>query len=254
MNHYFIPVENLDLDQIANSGQCFRWKQLGTKMYEIPVFDEIMQVYQNDDELVVETDAPEAFVKHYFDLNTNYSEIVEAIPNDDSFLQAAAKQFSGIRILRQNLWEVIVSFMISQNNNIPRIKKSIEKMCSYTDGVFPQQFQLSRINLNECGLGYRQKYIENLKEKNYFPAPDASYEEALELYQGFEGIGPKVANCICLFGLHYLEACPIDTWMKRIIGLRYEGKKPDWMHSKYAGVYQQYCFCYERHLQAKNKT
>lgn len=248
MNHYFIPISNLNLTQIANSGQCFRWDKVDDNFYVIPYYNTWMSVYQNDNELVVETDASKAVVEHYFDLNTDYSAIIKEIPEDDIFLKEAAARFSGVRILRQDIWEVIVSFIISQNNNIPRIQKSIEKLCRPTDGVFPQQFQISDINLSECGLGYRQQYIENLVGKNYVPEPGSSYEEALQFYQSFKGIGPKVANCICLFGLHYLEACPIDTWMKRIINNRYNGIKPDWMNSKYAGVYQQYAFCYERFL------
>lgn len=253
MNHYFIPINNLNLDQIANSGQCFRWKQLDKGMYEIPVLDQIMQVYQNDGELVVETNIPETSVKYYFDLSTNYAEIIKAIPENDVYLQTAAEQFSGIRILRQNLWEVVVSFIISQNNNIPKIKKSIEAMCRYTNGIFPQQFEMSSVKLENCGLGYRQKYVENLNGKDYIPSVNSDYRNALEFYQTFLGIGPKVANCICLYGLHYLEACPIDAWMKRIINIRYNGTIPVWMYSKYAGVYQQYCFCYERHLKEANK-
>lgn len=251
MNYYFIPVNNLNLNQIANSGQCFRWNKVDDNFYVIPYYNTWMSVYQNGNELVVETDASKAIVEYYFDLNTDYGKIIKEIPDDDTFLKEAAAKFSGVRILRQSIWEVVVSFIISQNNNIPKIQKSIEKLCRPTDGVFPQQFQISDINLSECGLGYRQQYIENLVGKNYVPEPGSSYEEALQFYQSFKGIGPKVANCICLYGLHYLEACPIDTWMKRII--RYNGTIPVWMYSKYAGVYQQYCFCYERHLKEANK-
>lgn len=250
---YSYPVTNFNLHQIANSGQCFRWKPLDKGMYEIPVFDQILQVYQNDGELVVETSIPETSVKYYFDLSTNYAEIIEAIPENDTYLQAASKEFSGVRILRQNLWEMVVSFIISQNNNIPRIKKSIEAICSYTNGIFPQQFEMPSVKLENCGLGYRQKYVENLNGKDYIPPVSSDYRDALEFYQSFIGIGPKVANCICLYGLHYLEACPIDTWMKRIIDTKYNGTTPVWMYSKYAGVYQQYCFCYERYLSGRDK-
>ena len=253
MNYYFIPISNLNLDQIASSGQCFRWDKVDDNFYVIPYYNTWMSVHQNGNELVVETDASKAVVEHYFDLSTDYGKIIKETPEDDTYLQAASKEFSGVRILRQNLWEVVVSFIISQNNNIPRIKKSVEAICSYTNGIFPQQFEMPSVKLENCGLGYRQKYVENLNGKDYIPPVNSDYRDALEFYQRFIGIGPKVANCICLYGLHYLEACPIDTWMKRIIDERYNGTIPVWMYSKYAGVYQQYCFCYERYLNGRDK-
>lgn len=115
--------------------------------------------------------------------------------------------------------------------------------------IFQVQQICYRVNLSKCGLGYRQKYIEDLIHHHYVISEEGtSYKQAMQFYQNFKGIGPKVANCICLYGLHYLKACPIDVWMKKIIDKRYGGKNPGWMNSKYAGVYQQYCFCYERYL------
>ena len=243
---------NFNLNQIANSGQCFRWKYVDTgtnQYYEVPIYNYPSKVFTENNKVLVDTEAPEYLVHTYFDIDTDYAYIVSEILEDDVFLREAAHKFSGLRILIQPLWETIISFIISQNNNIPRIKKSIEAICNQNGGKFPALHAMYRVNLSKCGLGYRQTYIEDLLYHLYFvPKEDSTYEESMKFYQKFKGVGPKVANCICLYGLHYLEACPIDTWMKKIIDRRYNGQIPDWVHSKYAGVYQQYCFCYERYL------
>lgn len=167
---------------------------------------------------MVDTQAPEYLVRRYFDMDTDYSQIISEIPEDDEFLKEAAQMFSGLRILIQPQFETIISFIISQNNNIPKIKKSIEALCDQIGGSFPGPADMYRVDLSKCGLGYRQKYIEDLIHRHYFvPEEGTSYKRAIQFYQNFKGIGPKVANCVCLYGLHYLEACPIDVWMKKII-------------------------------------
>lgn len=254
---YSYPNNNFDIHQIANSGQCFRWKWIDTgtnQYYEVPIYDFDAKVMNEGDEVLVDTKAPEHLVRRYFDMGTDYVHIISEIPKDDEFLKAASIKFSGLRILVQPIFETIVSFIISQNNNIPKIKKSIEALCGQNDGMFPGPADMWRIHLDKCGLGYRQKYIEELTHRFYFvPDERYSYEQAMRFYQRFDGVGPKVANCICLYGLHYVEACPIDTWMKKIIDNRYGGTNPEWMSSKYAGVYQQYCFCYEHYLDGRDK-
>lgn len=258
---YSYPSTNFNIHQIANSGQCFRWYQepideiLGRWKFYIADRPAVAWHERNDyqDVIIVDTDAQELDVLYYFDIDTDYGDIINQIPEQDTYLQSAAKLFSGVRILRQNIWEVFISFIISQNNNIPRIKKSIDMMRADNDGQFPQPDDLRSMNLDKYGLGYRKAYIEDWLRgnKSYTSNSLIDYRDAFEYYQSFKGIGPKVANCICLFGLHYLEACPIDTWMKKIIDKRYGGKFPDWIDSKYAGVYQQYCFCYERYLEGR---
>lgn len=252
---YSYPNTSFNIHQIANSGQCFRWKWVDNETnqyYEVPIYGFDANVMNEANEVLVSTEAPEYLVRRYFDVDTDYSQIISQIPEYDEFLKKAADTFSGLRILIQPLFETIASFIISQNNNIPKIKKSIEALCEQTGGCFPGSADRYRVDLSKCGLGYRQKYIEDLLHLQYFvPDEGSSYKQAMQFYQNFKGIGPKVANCICLYGLHCLEACPIDVWMKRIIDKRYGGKPPEWMNSKYAGVYQQYCFCYERYLSGR---
>lgn len=251
-----VSTKNFDLEQIANSGQCFRWEELAEGGYHISTIKgSIIAMSNGEDVLISSTSYSDDELREYFDLYTDYQAIIDAIPQDDEYLKKAAEQFSGIRILKQNLWETMVSFMISQNNNISRIKKSIEKLCDVY-GTFPSLLDIASFpsRLETCGLGYREKYLYQMADyidiETTINRRDVIKEieitKSLDLLKDFNGIGDKVANCILLFGCHDLSCCPIDTWMKKIIKERYNGIKPDWMNGKYAGVYQQYVFCYER--------
>ena len=168
---------------------------------------------------------------------------------NDNFLKAAYEFGSGIRILRQDLWEVIISFIISQNNNIPRIKKSIKLICDDTNGKFPDWCDLSNMNLSDKGLGYRDEYIRNAcyARATTFTDDDleSGYANAKAQLMKIKGIGEKVANCILLFSLHYLDSFPVDTHIRKIIDREYGGELPDWAFGKYAGLFQQYLFYYE---------
>ena len=169
--------------------------------------------------------------------------------SNDDFLKAAYEFGSGIRILRQDLWEVIISFIISQNNNIPRIKKSIEKLCNEVGGRFPSCYEILDMNLSDKGLGYRDKYLEDaaswwMWEGEYAESRLRQTKEPKRHLLEVKGIGNKVADCICLFGLHHLDAFPVDTHIKKIIDREYDGELPDWAKSKYAGLFQQYMFYY----------
>lgn len=256
---YVARSDYLNLAQIADSGQCFRWRRIGDT-WSIPIFDEYIHIREIDKSLFqIATALPKWYVYNYFDFRTDYSYIISNIPEEDVYLRAAADKFSGVRILHQDLWEVIVSFIISQNNNIQRIKSTIERMCQLNFGKLPNADQFCGLDLTKCGLGYRYDYLHQFQDRlrsadmlsnlqKYYH----DYEQAKQYLLSFKGIGPKVADCICLFGMHQLNACPVDTWMKRIIDIRYDGIQPAWMKSKYAGVYQQYAFCYERYLQKED--
>lgn len=137
---YSYPNTNFNIHQIANSGQCFRWKWVedwSNSHYEVPIYDFSYRVYDMGESIMIDTEAPEDVVRRYFDLEADYSQIISEIPEDDEFLNKASNTFSGLRILIQPLFETIVSFIISQNNNIPKIKKSIEALRDQNGGDFP---------------------------------------------------------------------------------------------------------------------
>ena len=254
---FTVQIDHMNLHQIANSGQCFRWQQIDDNSYIIPAFGKELTISQDGDLFTLSCDENEwnSLWRNYFDLETNYNEVENIImESNDDFLKAAYQFGSEIRILRQDLWEVIISFIISQNNNIPRIKRSIEKLCDEVHGVFHNNQHLLSMSygntLSKMGLGYRDKYLLNIipwwiAKGKYINWESLSNEKSKSELMKIKGIGNKVADCICLFGLHHLEAFPIDTHIKTILDREYNGEIPEWAESKYAGLFQQYLFYYE---------
>ena len=223
------------------------------------------------------------FWENYFDLGTDYGAIRRSVNPKDAFLSSAVRFGYGIRILRQDLWETIISFLISQNNNITRIRRSIEALCARygkpcAPAVLPAAMTGSPSDtpapkvhafptpeailaepdsLSELGLGYRDKYILRMAQRCAGPSgrewlqrlQESSYEDALRLLLAEYGIGKKVADCICLFGLHHVEAFPIDTHVRQILAACYPDGFPFDRYDGFAGILQQYMFYYK--LQAK---
>jgi N-glycosylase/DNA lyase len=192
----------------------------------------------------------------YFDMGRDYGKIkanIRAI--GDPYLTAAIDYGHGIRILRQDLWETMVTFLISQRNNIPRIKNIIAKLCQPYDGRFPAPDLLSQYTENDflaLGLGYRARYLQNIVKAvregnlNLQELETMNSFDAINFLKDFSGIGDKVASCIALFGLHKVDAFPIDVWIRRIIDERYGGNFDKTRFSEYAGIVQQYMFFYRR--------
>ncbi|MDR2776798.1 MAG: hypothetical protein LBB17_02005 [Puniceicoccales bacterium] len=262
-----IEVRNADfcIEQIANSGQCFRINKLGTAdIWQIVAFGRVLAVHRVGRNISVLHCSPEEFQSiwvDYFDLRRDYGMIKNLIlMADDPFLRNAVSYGAGLRILHQDLWEVIVSFIISQRNNISRIKSTIEKLCAPYAYAFPSPRILAQYDEKDfcnLGLGYRARYLMDIVENTEAGTFDMEYlktlssREAIAYLKNFNGIGEKVANCIALYGLHRLEAFPIDTWISRTIRSRYGGNFDIENFSPYAGVVQQYMFFYQRSLQRK---
>ena len=184
---------------------------------------------------------------------------------EDAYLTEAVQKGWGIRILRQDLWEMIVTFLVSQNNNISRIRKSIELLCSTIgeekhtgEGVryhtFPEPEAIVNAGmevLSGLGLGYRDKYIFRTAQSVLDGSLDlnmlraADYETAhRELVRQY-GIGKKVADCICLFGLYHIDAFPVDTHVKKILEAHYPQGFPYDRYKGCAGILQQYMFYHD---------
>ena len=273
-----------DLRQIAASGQCFRMRETGPGQFTIISCGKILTVSQEETSFSFscgEEDFP--FWEQYFDLTTDYGRIQAAVSPKDPYLQAAAQAGKGIRILRQDPWEMIITFVISQQKTIPAIRQLVETLCRrYGTPIanpwnveafsFPSPQELSRASLEELRnlkLGYRAKYIHQLCQDAVLGRLDLnaltamSYSQAMDYLTGFYGIGKKVANCICLFGLHHIDAFPVDTWIQKILLREYYsearyGAVPKSRlfdqiladhfscYKGYAGVIQQYIFYYER--------
>ena len=264
-------ADDFDLDRIAESGQCFRWVKVEEHTCRIVAGSSCLYITSLGDghyDLECEESEFNSFWRDYFDLNENYRCIRERIdPEEDPFLWQAAEQEKGIRILRQDPWEMLVTSIITQNRNIPAICRSVELLAECcgekkTDSrgleyyAFPEPEAiavLSEEELLQCKLGYRWKYVQaaakavtggEIDLDRLIPADESTTIDALT---GLFGVGTKVASCVSLFGLHHLDAFPVDVWIRRIFTEQY----PDgYLYERYApynGVYQQYMFACYRH-------
>lgn len=254
------------LKQICDSGQCFRMSEIGEDRYRIVAFGRYLEVEQRENRISFFCDESEFrdIWESYFDLDTDYERILCGIDPEDAYLKDAAQYGSGIRILHQDLWEMMISFIISQQNNIKRIRKCIQTICErfgekktnsqgeiYYD--FPTPMALagaSEEELRECNLGYRSRYIKKTAEQvvergTLEELKKMSYGEAREQLMEFCGIGEKVSDCICLFALHKKEAFPVDTHIRQVLQLYYPNGFPFERYTDRAGILQQYIFYYD---------
>lgn len=253
--------------QIQQSGQCFRMSQMDDTHFQVIAGDRFLEMEQNGQECTFfcSMDEFETYWKEYFDLETDYSSYIEAVNPRDRYLLNAVCFGSGIRILRQDLWEMIVSFLISQQNNIVRIRRCIQNICEIygeekttPNGqkyfAFPTPEALAKLeddDLKPCNLGYRSKYVVRAAKRVVSGEIDldqirqANYRKAKEGLLNFFGVGEKVADCICLFALHHLQAFPVDTHINQVLQAHYKRGFPNRRYRGFQGVMQQYIFYYE---------
>lgn len=269
--------DDFDLYKIAYSGQCFRVCQLGEDTFRFITGKHSVTIRQEGTSYDVSCSAREwDLIWHdYFDLDTDYRSIRAGIPDSDRFLKNASEIGKGIRILRQDKFEMLISFIISQRKSIPAIKKSVEEIClrygkkiieiapeelgeskDSEISIFPSPARLSEASeadLAKCGLGYRVPYIVQAakrvssEEVNLESIDNLSDEELMEMLKSFYGVGDKVANCVALFSYHRTGLAPIDTWIKKVIESEYNGVNPFPCYGRYAGIMQQYMFYAAQH-------
>ncbi|MDR1263850.1 MAG: 8-oxoguanine DNA glycosylase [Oscillospiraceae bacterium] len=267
-----IESDWLNLTKIARSGQTFRWREAvnnaaidsGTtaddppsdSLYIIPALGRELRARQLSPDRVEfacsDNEWRDVWAR-YFDFDADYDAIASSVDPDDTFLTAACEAARGLRMLRQDFWETLVSFICSQNNNIPRITGMLNRICGVCGG-FPDAERLRGIGrgaLSSCGLGYRLDYLVRAAEQFLSDNPDAfihtyDYESARRYLLTYHGVGPKVADCVCLYGLGLTGAFPRDVWVKRIESKYYGGPFPIEMYPDTAGVLQLFMFWYER--------
>lgn len=262
-----IEMDHFDLKQICGSGQCFRMEEIEDGRYRVIAGDKYLELTQ--DKGIVNFFCKEEdflfFWIRYFDLDCNYQEYIEKINSRDKYLTEAAKAGDGIRILQQDLWEMLITFLISQQNNITRIRRCIDNICREfgekkvsSNGVgydaFPTPHALAQATeqqLKDCNLGYRAKYVLDTARKVEYgeisleQIYDMKYKDARKELLKFYGVGEKVADCICLFGLHQLDAFPIDTHIRQALDAHYKRGFPNRRYKGCRGIMQQYIFYYE---------
>ena len=265
--------KNFDVTQVFDCGQCFRFNKLeelsgGGVTYEGVAFDRYIKITQKNGELTFfNTDEAEfnSLWRGFFDLDTDYGNIAKGF-SDDEVLAKAAEFSSGVRILKQDKWEALCSFIISQNNNIPRIKGIIENMSVrfgkeiYNDGnrsyySFPTAQALYNAGEKEIfslKTGFRAKYIydaaRTVCENPFFLTEVSALDTATasEKLRQIKGVGAKVAACTLLFGFAKQDAFPIDVWVKRVLEKYYPDGIKGHLSGEFAGIAQQYLFYYER--------
>ncbi|MDR3051031.1 MAG: DNA-3-methyladenine glycosylase 2 family protein [Oscillospiraceae bacterium] len=261
-------LPGFDLRKIAESGQCFRMTPLSAESYRVIAGARCLTVTHRGGELFAFDCDAETYARlwaPYFDLDTDYARFVAAIPPEDAFLRAAVDYGWGIRILRQDPWEMLITFILSQRKNIPAIRRGVENLCERfgapigqkTPSLFafpvPQVLaEQSAESLAPCGLGYRAPYVlaaarmvanGTLRLEALRSATD---EELLSALLAVPGVGHKVASCVMLFGFYRIAAFPRDVWINRVVQNEYGGDFPLHLYEGCAGVLQQYMFHYIR--------
>ena len=261
-------ISDFDLYGIFECGQCFRWNSDESGAYTGAAFSRAVRLWREQNSIFISCtmDEFQSVWFDYFDLGRDYEKIREKLGISD-FMQRATAYGAGIRILRQDKWEALCSFIISQNNHIPRIKKIVEALCglfgepiSFDGSVyysFPTPEKLCGLDESDLAplrCGYRADYILSaaravadgsldLDALSQSSIPDAR-RELLKI----RGVGNKVADCVLLFGFGLLDSFPVDVWMKRAISEHFSPDFDPTVFSPYAGIAQQYIFHYVRSL------
>lgn len=234
-----LDVECFNLKHTLECGQCFRWKQIEENTYIGVVLDRVLKITQDKNKLYVcssKQENLEQVVKEYFDLNYDYKQKEQEIAKIDSNIAESLKYSSGIHILNQPLLETIISYIISANNNIKRISRSVNDLSKKLGTkvifeneeyyLFPTLEQLQNVTMDlllSAGVGFRARYLKHnidlfvQNPKLVLELRSMNLEEAQERLISFMGIGPKVRDCIMLFALGKKEVFPIDVWVKRVM-------------------------------------
>lgn len=264
MERFEIPSSPyFDIASTLECGQVFRFKPIEDG-YRVHALDHVADVVVEDDRLEVRCDSAD-FFKKYFDFDTDYAAIQDSV-RDGALLSEAIDFGRGIHILRQDPAEAIFSFIISQNNHIPRIKGIIERICEglgeKRDGyyAFPDVHALAAAGeeyFASIGAGYRAAYLDRvaktLDNEDISDWKTLDTENLRAKLLSLYGVGRKVADCILLFGFNRFDVFPVDTWIKKVFEEQYPGVPADKMsvlltqkYGKYSGFVQQWLFYYKR--------
>ncbi len=257
---------NFSAADTLECGQIFRYSAVAPDTYSVHSADKYAEIVTDGEKITVNTDDPQYFYR-FFDLETDYSAAAKRLSDKNEILKKAAEYGKGIRILNQNVAEMIFSFIISANNNIKRIQLIIGRLCDALGEktaygrAFPSVEAMAEKNEDfyaGIGAGYRARYLAETaaRLKNYSLSSLQSMptEEARKELLSFCGIGPKVADCILLFALKRGDVFPVDTWIKKVYHEYFEaGHKDSEIASYFTGLFkedsglcQQYLFYYRR--------
>lgn len=262
-----ITLENFNLAKTLDCGQAFRWKMQPDGSFIGAAQGFAAKMVQNGDEITIYSNADERFWREYFDADTDYAAIIAAL-NRVEQMKEPCRLCGGIRVLKQDGWEALASFIISQNNNIKRISGIIERFCeNFGEPVgmglysFPQPEKIAALTVDDLAplrCGFRARYLIDAAQKvaNNEVKLETLYtlpiEEARAALKTIVGVGNKVADCALLFGFYRVECFPVDVWIRRAL----EEFFPDGLPQDvlpYAGIAQQFIFDYMRTRDSEQK-
>lgn len=294
-------VKDFHLDHIFDCGQAFRWERQEDGSYTGIASGRIANIRflpdesgggcqdksrQGEGQLVlsnVTEDDFQKFWRQYLDLERDYRAIKDSLAEGDAVMDEAIRWGQGIRLLRQDPWETLLSFIISQNNHIPRIKACVESLCEnfgqkagsfqgkdYYSMPGPEELAiLEPDDLAACRLGYRAKYLigtarkvaeDGLEHLRAMALPEISGQQAFDYVTQFHGVGPKVANCVLLFSMGKYDRFPVDVWVKKVMkelyGLETSKEIEQFARESFGrqgGFAQQYLFYYVREKTRKQR-
>lgn len=258
-------LKDFNIKQILECGQIFRYKQDGDK-YIVFSKDKKCEVIEKDGKAIIYTDDVDYFI-NFFDLNTDYSALKEKL-KDLPFMNECIQKGYGIRILRQDKFEMIISFIISANNHIPRIKGIIERLSKHLGENMGDYYAFPKLDkmavagedfYSQIGAGYRASYLDKTTKAilggfDIYKLDNLSTDVARKKLCTLMGIGPKVADCILLFGYHRFDVFPVDTWIKKVYKDIFKKENSSTnihkdfmkMYGDIAGLAQQYLFYTKR--------
>lgn len=268
--------DDFDLDKIAFCGQCFRAKKFEDGMFRFITGEEVLYIKKDDEAslpvqneyfISCDMDKWEKIWEPYFDMSRNYKSIRTKKDYSSGFVAKAIECGRGLRILKQDKWEMLITFIISQRKSIPAIAGSVEKLCEkYGKEIkteyetlysFPGCDSLSKASKEElalCSLGYRTEYIMDAARKaacreiDLLALSRLGDEEVFDALLTIRGVGKKVADCVLLFGYGRTSRAPVDVWISRAIEAEFNGINPFLNYGEDAGIIQQYIFYYEKNM------
>ncbi len=266
-----INKTDINLRATLLSGQLFRVNEENDKSFTIVLSDRVVNLKEEDNYIIIDSNNKEnleSVIKEYLDLERKYDEINEYLLNKDLKLKEVINYSKGYKILRQPKFEMVISYILSQNNTVKNISSSIEKLSTLFGKkivfkekeyyLFPSIEELSNIDeeeLKKCSVGFRSKYIINAikdinNEKDYLNDLDnLDSDKAIEKLMKIKGIGLKVSSCILLFGYARFDVFPIDTWVKKYFNSINEEeikRTAKEKYGEYSGLVIQYMFHYMR--------
>lgn len=278
-NIIMTDFQNFHIGQILECGQCFRFEKLEDMYYTLVAFGKVLYVQQTANSVefsyngyTLDAAEFESIWLPYFDLQRDYGAIISKITSNDSVMRSAVNFAPGIRILQQEPWEMLISFIVSANNRIPQIKQVVKNISAQygtqidaQNHTFPDATTLSKVtasDLRALKTGFRDKYIVDAAQKTVSGALDMNRntgmptEDLRKSLLSVAGVGEKVAHCILLFGYGRMDTFPVDTWVRKVMQQYYfdgSAASPAQIHSlaqerfgELSGFAQQYLFHYIR--------